>query len=130
MLYHHGLAEVPGLALPPFDGQRHFDAFQNYVVRAGERDRLREHLERDGVETLVSWPRPVWQHRGLTLGDLHLPRTEEICREVLSLPLSAETTPIQVATTVRSIRAFFFEDACQSDATQHRGFRRHAAAGH
>ena len=130
MLYHRGLAEVPGLALPPFDGQRHFDAFQNYVVRAGERDRLREHLERDGVETLVSWPRPVWQHRGLMLGDLHLPRTEQICREVLSLPLSAETTPIQVATTVSSIRAFFFEDACPSDATQHRGFRRQAVAGH
>ncbi len=129
-LYHVGLAGIPGLELPPCDGNGYFDVFQNYVVRAGERDRLREHLKRQGIETLVSWPKPLWQHKGLGLEDPQLARTEQICREVLSLPMSAETTSEQVDLTVRSIREFFFEDTSQSDATQHRGFRTKAVAVH
>jgi dTDP-4-amino-4,6-dideoxygalactose transaminase len=49
----------------------------------------------------------MWQYKGLALGDLHLPETESICREVLSLPMSAETTPEHVNITVRAVRDFF-----------------------
>jgi len=33
--------------------------------------------------------------------------TESICREVISLPMSAETTPEQVEIATESIRKFF-----------------------
>ena len=125
-LYHEGLEGTRGIILPPFDGNGHFDVFQNYVIRARERDRLHEHLRRDGIETLISWPKPMWRHAALGLPDPHLPRTERICREVLSLPLSAETTAEQVEATTRSIREFSLEDTSQSDGTQHRGLRRKA----
>ena len=106
-LYHQGLEGLPGLKLPPFDGDGHFDVFQNYVVRTPQRDTLREHLSRDGVETLVSWPKPMWQHAGLQLETPHLPETERLCPEVISLPMSAETTPEQVEIVVASVREFF-----------------------
>jgi dTDP-4-amino-4,6-dideoxygalactose transaminase len=108
-LYCQGLEGIPGLGLPPYDGEGHFDAFQNLVIRTRGRNRLREHLRNDGIETLVSWPKPMWQHQGLGLADPHLPKTERICREVLSLPMSAETTPEHVEITVKSIRRFFSE---------------------
>jgi dTDP-4-amino-4,6-dideoxygalactose transaminase len=106
-LYRGGLTGIPGLKLPHFENEKdYFDIFQNYVVRTIERDRLREHLKKNGVETLVHWPKPMWEHKGLELEDPHLPETEKICKEVLSLPMSAETTPDQVEFTTRCIRDF------------------------
>src|SRR5258707_43310 len=71
------------------------------------RDELRACLKSDGIETLVSWPNPMWHHRALKLGEYHLPETEAICREVVSLPMSAETTDQHVEETVACIRRFF-----------------------
>ena len=108
-LYFQGLAEIPELTLPPYDGDGYFDVFQNFVIRTRHRDMLRDKLRSDGVETLTSWPKPMWEHQGLGLGNPHLPNTESICREVLSLPMSAETTVEHVETTIQSIREFFAE---------------------
>jgi dTDP-4-amino-4,6-dideoxygalactose transaminase len=100
--------ELPSeVALPHFDGRGYDDAFQNYVIRARRRDALREHLERRGVETLVHWPKPIWEHRALNLGAYRLPETEAMCREVLSLPMSAETTPEEVGIVGEAVREFF-----------------------
>ncbi len=105
--YRDGLSDVQDLTLPHFEGEQYFDVYQNYVIRTPLRDRLAAHLKDRGVETLIHWPKPVWEHRGLRLGEYRLPETESICREVLSLPMSAETTQEQVEYTVRAIRDFF-----------------------
>ena len=106
-VYSEALSGIDGLSLPPYDGSGHFDAFQNYVIRTPYRDKLRQHLKKNGVETLVSWPKPMWEHRALGLGRPHLPETEALCREVLSLPMSAETTAEHVEITVESLMDFF-----------------------
>jgi len=106
-LYRGGLEGISGLRLPHFDGPDHFDIYQNYVIRTEHRDALRQHLRGRGVETLVHWPKPMWEHKGLELEDPKLPETEAICREVISLPMSAETTEEHVDLTVRAVRAFF-----------------------
>jgi len=105
-LYQAGLQGIPGIKLPPFDGDGHHDVFQNYVIRSEKRDELQRHLTEDGIETLISWPKPMWQHVGLGLEDPHLAGTERLYREVISLPMSAETTPEQVEIVVRSIHSF------------------------
>ncbi|HXF83475.1 MAG TPA: DegT/DnrJ/EryC1/StrS family aminotransferase [bacterium] len=104
--YRAGLADLPGLRLPHFPEDHQRDVFQNYVIRLRERDALREHLRARGVETLVHWPKPMWAHPGLGLPARHLPETERICREVLSLPMSAETTVEHVDITVAAVREF------------------------
>jgi len=109
--YRAGLTDLPGLVLPHFPEDHQQDVFQNYVIRLRERDALREHLRACGVETLVHWPKPMWEHRGLGLGDPDLPETERICREVISLPMSAETTPAQVDITVAAVREFVQQGA-------------------
>lgn len=106
-LYHEGLSGVGDLILPCFEGDQYFDAFQNYVIRTKKRHELREQLQEKGVETLVHWPKTVWKHKELQLGDHDLPETVSICREVLSLPMSAETTEEHVQYTVECIRDFF-----------------------
>ena len=104
--YHRGLEGVPGVSLPHFPEEIQQDVFQNYVIRCAARDALREHLARRGVETLVHWPKPMWAHHGLGLADPGLVETARVCREVISLPMSAETTPVHVDRTVEAIRAF------------------------
>ncbi len=105
--YREGLSGIGDLQLPHFSEREHFDIFQNYVVRTRQRNKLREYLQAQGVETLVHWPKPMWQHAGLALEDPHLPETELICQEVISLPMSAETTYEQVDLTVEAIRQAF-----------------------
>ena len=55
----------------------------------------------------MSWPKPMWEHPGLKLGNWRLPETEALCREVISLPMSAETTPEQVTIVAQTIRDFY-----------------------
>src|SRR5262249_18924069 len=83
--YRKGLQDIAEVSLPHFAGKDYEDVYQNYVIRTQRRDELRAHLREDGIETLVSWPKPMWHHRGLNLGHYHLPQTEAICREVVSL---------------------------------------------
>ncbi|HKV27007.1 MAG TPA: DegT/DnrJ/EryC1/StrS family aminotransferase [Candidatus Acidoferrales bacterium] len=106
-LYQEGLREIPELCLPHFDHSNRRDIFQNYVIRTEARDRLREYLTKHGVETLVHWPKPMWKHAGLGLRNPGLMETEKICREVISLPMSAETTPQHVGIVVDCIRSFY-----------------------
>jgi len=106
-LYRAGLEVTEGLQLAHFEDDRHFDSYQNYVIRTECRDQLRQYLKEQGVETLVHWPKPMWEHTGLHLENPGLAETERICREVISLPMSAETTPEQVEIASESIRKFF-----------------------
>ena len=105
--YTRGLASVGDLQLAPGDDDHRTDIFQNYVIRTRQRDALREHLRLQGIETLVHWPKPVWRHPALKLGEHALPSTEAICREVISLPMSAETSERDIELTVDAIRQFF-----------------------
>ena len=105
--FRAGLDGVGDLQLPHFEDASRADIFQNYVIRTSKRDALRAHLRDDGVETLVHWPKPVWEHRALELSAPELPNTVAICKQVISLPMSAEITDEHVDHTVASIRRFF-----------------------
>lgn len=106
-LYRQGLKEIPGLRLPYFAGEHFFDSYQNYVIRTEHRDALRQFLKDHGVETLVHWSKPMWEHKGLGLTNSGLPETESITKSVISLPMSAETTPEQVEIVVECVRDYF-----------------------
>jgi dTDP-4-amino-4,6-dideoxygalactose transaminase len=106
-LYTSGLQGIDDLLLPQFPALDHYDSYQNYVIRTGQRDALRLQLQNEGVETLIHWRKPMWEHAGLALRNPGLAKTEALCAEVISLPMSAETTSADVETTVHCIRDFF-----------------------
>lgn len=116
-LYREGLKNVEGLRLFHFSDDRYFDSYQNYVVRTKHRDELRQYLKEHGVETLLHWPKPMWEHLDLGLKNPGLPETESICKEVVSLPMSAETTPEHVQITTECIRSFFASKHVAAQAT-------------
>jgi dTDP-4-amino-4,6-dideoxygalactose transaminase len=107
--YHERLSDLDDLSIPvgPDADPLRRDVYQNYPVTTAGRDRLFQHLRDDGIETLISWPIPLHQQRGLDLSHWRLPRTEQLCREVLSLPMQVELDDWQVDHVADSVRRFF-----------------------
>jgi len=108
--YRQGLEGVGDLRLPHWadkPGKTWYDTYQNYVIRTARRDELNEHLKANNVETIVSWARPIWTFEALQLGEHHLPETESICREVVSIPLNSEISNDSVDYVIDVIRKFY-----------------------
>ena len=108
-MYEDALTDVEGLVLPPppTDNGDYFDVFQNYVIRTQRRDELVAYLKEQGIETLISWPIPMHQQQALNLGHFSLPQTEELSREVISLPMYPEVSDEEVQMVVKTLFGFF-----------------------
>ncbi|HEY3226652.1 MAG TPA: DegT/DnrJ/EryC1/StrS family aminotransferase [Planctomycetota bacterium] len=81
-----------------------------YVIRTPKRDALREHLERQGIETGVHYPLPLHlQPPFASLGYRRgrFPEAERAADEVLSLPMYPELGDEGVDRVASAIRTFF-----------------------
>ncbi len=105
--YRKGLSDVHSVKVPHFPASGYFDVYQNYVIRAKRRNILVKYLNDKGVQTLISWPKPMHKHKGLGLQGFSLPMTEKISREVVSLPMNTEITNQEVDYVVKCIRQFY-----------------------
>jgi dTDP-4-amino-4,6-dideoxygalactose transaminase len=104
--YDLGLAGLPGLGLPQERaGAR--SAWHLYTVRVADRDGLRACLGARGIATAVHYPKPVHLQPALAgLAHGELPVSEQLAREVLSLPLYPELPLDVVARICGEVRAF------------------------
>ncbi|HEX5593996.1 MAG TPA: DegT/DnrJ/EryC1/StrS family aminotransferase [Solirubrobacterales bacterium] len=80
-----------------------------FVVRSGERDALREHLDARGVASAVHYPTPIhlqpaYAGSGLRPGDL--PVAERLAGENCSLPIFPAITDEQIAEIVAAVQSF------------------------
>ena len=109
LIYENGLSGVKGVKLPPAPNAdpRFFDVFQNYVLRAQRRDELFEFLREKGVETLIKDPVANHLHKDLGLSHFHLPFTEQLAKEVISLPMFPELSNEQVDYVIACVREFY-----------------------
>ncbi len=105
--YDSALAGVGDVRTPPVSSSDYYDVYQNYVIRSQKRDALVKHLRENGIEILISWPTPNHKQLGLKLSHFQLPKTEQISREVLSLPMYPELRDDEVERVVSEIRRFF-----------------------
>jgi len=108
-IYNEGLKEVSEIRLPPppNSDKEYFDVFQNYVIRAEKRDNLFEFLREKGVETLIKDPVPNHWQKGLGLSHFKLPLTEQLSKEVISLPMYPELTNEQIEYVIERIKEFY-----------------------
>ncbi len=80
-----------------------------FVVRSKKRDLLQRHLQARGIGTLIHYPvpphlQPAYRELGLAEGSL--PISEQIHREVLSLPMGPHLTDSQVAAVIDAVQEF------------------------
>ena len=106
--YDKALAGLP-LKLPRRHAER-IHVFHQYVVRAAERDRLRERLRAAGIGTGIHYPAPVHlqpAYRKVAVGPTGLAATERACREILSLPMYPQLEDAAIERVVAVARKYF-----------------------
>ena len=133
--YREALRDVPGLLLPDASSG-HDHGWNQFVVRvtvcpapisssAGDhpgefglpsshcRDWLKQSLQERGVSTIIYYPIPIHcqpayadQHR-----DTRLPITEQLCSEVLSLPIFPELSSEQQEQVISVLRSLLSQTA-------------------
>jgi len=81
--YHEGLPQdvVKPLEQP---GRKH--VYNLYVIRTPRRDDLSRRLLEDGIETGIHYRTPI-HRQPVFLEEVHLPKTEDFCSQILSLPM-------------------------------------------
>lgn len=100
--YNESLTDM---VIKPQVGDRRKHVYHLYVIRTGKRDKLKEHLHRNDIETGIHYPVPV--HRQPIFENSELPVTEKICDEILSLPVYPLLGDEQVREVIDTINDFF-----------------------
>jgi dTDP-4-amino-4,6-dideoxygalactose transaminase len=106
--YNEAFAHLPLDRPLEQPGFRH--VYHLYVIRCGERDTLAQHLKERGIMTARHYPYPVHQQPGLAQGariPAPLAVTEQITREILTLPLYPSMPAGHQARVIESVRSFF-----------------------
>jgi dTDP-4-amino-4,6-dideoxygalactose transaminase len=109
-IYHDTLCDLTQLHLPPRPNEAgsHVDVFQNYEIEAEDRDGLRDHLIKKGIETLIPWGgKGVHQFNALGLSHFSLLRTEQMFERALMLPMNPDLHDDQIFFTAETVTNYY-----------------------
>ena len=85
------------------------DTFNSYVIIAKKRNALRKHLLKNKIEVFSHIDKGVHLEKNLYPKKIHLPKTEKIEKEILSLPIYPELSKKQQLTICNAIKKFYFK---------------------
>lgn len=92
--YDNKLSEIKSLIIP----QRQYNSthvFHQYTLRIlnGKRDELKQYLSERNIPSMIYYPLPLYKQdafKNYESIDFELPNTENLCQQVLSLPIHTE----------------------------------------
>lgn len=97
----------PKIVLPALPEDRNEHVHHLFVIRTQDRDALQQYLAENGIQTLIHYPIPPHKQQCYqSWNDRSYPITEQIHREVLTLPMSPVMTDDEVETVVRILNAY------------------------
>jgi UDP-2-acetamido-2-deoxy-ribo-hexuluronate aminotransferase len=109
--YDAGLAGLAGVQTPVRRAES-THVYHQYTLRVADqqRDALAAHLKADGIPSMIYYPLPL--HRQLAYQSARYPDgcfpvAEQLCAEVLSLPMHTELTAATQDLIIQSIQTFF-----------------------
>jgi len=95
---------------PPKIDSNNVSIYHQYTVRVPERDQLQKYLADNGISSAVFYPKPLhlqecFVQLGYKKGDL--PVAEQLCDEVLSLPICPELNDEQIEYVAETVLKFY-----------------------
>jgi perosamine synthetase len=100
-------AELHGV-ITPFVRSGVTHVYHQYTIRVHERDAFAEKLKERGVGSAIYYPIPVHRQKpflALGYGDEHVPVTERLTDEVLSIPVHPSLSDDEVTTVIAAVNA-------------------------
>jgi dTDP-4-amino-4,6-dideoxygalactose transaminase len=109
--YDAAFAQIPGVEIP-FRAPDSKHVFHQYTLKLSghSRDALQAHLQAAGIPNMIYYPIPAHRQKmfaSFDLQDLHLPLTEQLCGQVISLPIHTEMDEQQLQYIIDNVIAFF-----------------------
>jgi dTDP-4-amino-4,6-dideoxygalactose transaminase len=107
--YMECLSDCEQVKLPK-EQPKAYHVFHQFVIRAQQRDKLQSFLLKNGVETAVHYPipchlQPAFKHLGYTEGSF--PISEQLAKEILSLPVAEHINKADVDHICQCIKNFY-----------------------
>jgi dTDP-4-amino-4,6-dideoxygalactose transaminase len=109
--YDAAFQDISGLSIPTRSSYT-TQVFHQYTLKVhnGQREALQQHLQTLGVPTMIYYPIPAHKQQMFAqfgVSNLSLPVSEELCTQVLSLPIHTEMLPEQQHYIIKSVLSFF-----------------------
>lgn len=94
------------LDLPQWEGGDDH-VFHLFVVRVRDREHFTQYLTENGIQTVIHYPIPPHKQKSyIEFNETSLPLTEEIHREVVSLPIDPTLTDDDVSSIISKINGY------------------------
>lgn len=109
--YDQELKDLGGQIEIPLRADYSSHVFHQYTlkVKNGKRDELQAYLKDKGVPTMIYYPVPLYEQKAFKdLTEItFLPVTDQLCREVISLPMHTELEEDILAYITTQVKSFF-----------------------
>lgn len=109
--YDHAFAKIKQLQIPKRQ-HNSTHVFHQYTLRVlnGKRDELQKYLQENGIPSVIYYPLALHQQAAYSKWipeDFSLPISEQLCNEVISLPMHTELTEEMLEYISKIVRIFF-----------------------
>ena len=108
--YDKAFKHIEGLEIPKRQSNS-THVFHQYTlkVKHGQREALQKHLQEMGVPSMIYYPVPLYKQKAFAAywEGGQLPVTEQLCEEVLSLPMHTELNRETLDMIVKAVQSFF-----------------------
>lgn len=107
-LYADSFQPIESCVVPAMSNDKSVAVFHQYTmqIKGGLRDELAAFLFNRGIPTMIYYPLPLHQQRAYKTDEV-LPVSEQMCREVLSLPICPELTQEQQLYIIENFKSFY-----------------------
>jgi dTDP-4-amino-4,6-dideoxygalactose transaminase len=109
--YHAALKSISEIKIPLFNNEtdKFYDTYNSYVIRTKKKDTLKFFLLKNGIEVFSHIHTGIHREKYLKerVGNWHLPKTDEVEKEIISLPIYPELSKKKQDYVIKKIKEFF-----------------------
>ena len=109
--YHAALKSISEIKIPLFNNEtdKFYDTYNSYVIRTKKKAALKIFLLKNGIEVFSHIHTGIHREKYLKekVGNWHLPKTDEIEKEIISLPIYPELSKKKQDYVIKKIKEFF-----------------------